>query len=438
MNRQEYMELLARQIRCRRAIPLVKRELEAHIEEQKLHFMERGMPEQEAEQMAVREMGDPVEVGTQMDGIHRPKTNWRLIFFVGLISAVSLGAWYYLNVRMAQGESAGDMFRLFTKYLAYTAAGFGAMIGICYVDYTWFAVRAKKIMLVYCGVLAGILFFFTPGTGASSCIEDGWASALWLMAFLFMPLYCGVLYSYRGTGIIGITKGAAWMLPILISLIVCGGKLELLMFVLVLAAVLTYAVCMGIFRISVRRAVAGIWGAAAVLFAGIMMLENFGGYKGSVIPSEYSDFMSQSQNSVREAMLSSRAVGRAFGYTGAAAQASELASIFPAEKGFTLVYLAVCFGTFVSAVAVLILAALHFQLLSLAVRQKNRLGRLTGLGCGLVLAVHMFVYVLENTGLIIPEQMYCPFTVGSREVIVTYVLLGIMLSIYRYQSIAEA
>ena len=77
-------------------------------------------------------------------------------------------------------------------------------------------------------------------------------------------------------------------------------------------------------------------------------------------------------------------------------------------------------------------------MISLTVKQKNRLGRLMGIGCGLVLIVHAAGYVLENAGFIAPEQLYCPFTVGGREVIVTYVLLGVMLSIYRYQSISEA
>lgn len=434
-ERQEYMELLSRQIRCRRAVPLVTKELEAHIDEQKEYFMKEGISEQEAERMAVGEMGDPVEVGIEMDRIHRPRMNWRLIFFVGLISAASLGAWYYLNVRMAEGTFTDQAFRLFIRYLSYTAAGFLAMIGICYVDYTWFAVRAKRIMFAYCGILAWLVIFFDP---MSEVFEEGCADAMWLITFLFIPLYCGVIYSYRGTGVLGIVKGTAWMLPIVFSLIVCGNKLELLMFVPVLALVLSYAVYIGTFRVSAKKALAAIWGVTAVLFIGLLLSEGFGGYKASATPSEYRDFMSQSQDTVREAVLSSRAVGRAAEHTGASAKASELASIFPAEDGFTLMYLAVCFGTFAAAAAVLMIAALLLRLISLALKQKNRLGRLTGLGCGLVLTVHMFVYVLENTGLIIPEQMYCPFTVGSREVIVTYVLLGVMLSIYRYQSIAEA
>ena len=71
MNRQEYMEILSGQIRCRQAVPLVIKELEVHIEEQKADFLAEGMQESEAEEMAVKEMGDPVEVGIWMESTGR-------------------------------------------------------------------------------------------------------------------------------------------------------------------------------------------------------------------------------------------------------------------------------------------------------------------------------------------------------------------------------
>ena len=144
VDRQRYMEILSGQIRCKRAVPLVTKELEAHIEEQKADFLAEGMSESEAEELSVREMGDPVEVGIQMDGIHRPKMNWRLIFVIGLVSAAGLMAWFGLNIRVAGGvnEPQGGIYHLFFRHVIYTAAGFLAMVGICYIDYTWLAAKS--------------------------------------------------------------------------------------------------------------------------------------------------------------------------------------------------------------------------------------------------------------------------------------------------------
>ena len=437
MNRQEYMEILSGQIRCRQAVPLVIKELEVHIEEQKADFLAEGMPESEAEEMAVKEMGDPVEVGIWMDGIHRPKMNWGIILLIGLLSAAGLMAWYGLNIRAAgsAGQTAGSTGYLFIRYLAYTAAGFLAMVGICYMEYTWFAARAKKIMLVYCGVILFYLFFIDFGR-LGDVFADGIRDAVWLMAFLFLPLYCGVLYSYRGQGILGFAKGAAWMIPIVVSQLIYRNRLEMLIFVFVLAVVLSYAVGTGTFCIPVKRTLLGIWTAAALLSAGIMGTDGLTSY--GIIPEMYGDFMAHSQSMLREILAGSRALGSAGENMSIQGELLEVTEIFPVGSEFLLTYTAVHFGIFVSAVAILVTGALLLRLLLLSVKQKNRLGRLMGFGCGMMLLVHGAGYALGNMGVIMPEKVYCPFAMDRLGVIVTYVLFGIMLSIYRYQNISEA
>ena len=49
MDRRNYIKLLSDQIRCKKALPLVTRDLEVHIEEQKADFMAEGMTEREAD-----------------------------------------------------------------------------------------------------------------------------------------------------------------------------------------------------------------------------------------------------------------------------------------------------------------------------------------------------------------------------------------------------
>ena len=73
MERRDYLELMTGQIRCKKMCPVIAKEVEDHIEDQKQAFMAEGMKEEEAEKAAVEEMGDPVEVGVEMDQIHRPK-----------------------------------------------------------------------------------------------------------------------------------------------------------------------------------------------------------------------------------------------------------------------------------------------------------------------------------------------------------------------------
>ena len=88
MRSEEYLTILTDQIRCRMAREDVRKELLCHIEDQKAAFLSEGMEAAEAEEAAVREMGDPVETGNELDRIHRPKMAWGMIALIAVLSIV--------------------------------------------------------------------------------------------------------------------------------------------------------------------------------------------------------------------------------------------------------------------------------------------------------------------------------------------------------------
>lgn len=73
MKQQEYLEILMEQLRCKKARGMVEEEIRSHIEDQKCAYMADGMDEETAEEEAVRQMGDPVETGIELDRIHKPQ-----------------------------------------------------------------------------------------------------------------------------------------------------------------------------------------------------------------------------------------------------------------------------------------------------------------------------------------------------------------------------
>lgn len=88
MRAEEYLTILTEQIRCRMARGAVREEFLCHIEDQKAAFLSEGMEQAEAEEAAVREMGDPVETGNELDRIHRPKMAWGMIALIAVLSIV--------------------------------------------------------------------------------------------------------------------------------------------------------------------------------------------------------------------------------------------------------------------------------------------------------------------------------------------------------------
>jgi uncharacterized membrane protein len=70
MKEREYLKELGKKITDSSVRKEIVNEYEAHIEDCKVALMESGMTEVEAEEEAVRQMGDPQEAGEAMDKIY--------------------------------------------------------------------------------------------------------------------------------------------------------------------------------------------------------------------------------------------------------------------------------------------------------------------------------------------------------------------------------
>lgn len=78
------------------------------------------------------------------------------------------------------------------------------------------------------------------------------------------------------------------------------------------------------------------------------------------------------------------------------------------------------------------------RLFHLALNQKNQLGMIIGLGCSLVLTVEIFKYFLMNLGFIPMTYGFLPlFSYGGSVTIISYIFVGILLSIYRNQNLID-
>ncbi|MDE7288879.1 MAG: permease prefix domain 1-containing protein, partial [Oscillospiraceae bacterium] len=73
MKKSEYIEKVLEQVRCKSVHEPLERELEAHIDDQAEAFISVGLTEDEAEEEAVKTMGDAAETGVGLDAVHRPK-----------------------------------------------------------------------------------------------------------------------------------------------------------------------------------------------------------------------------------------------------------------------------------------------------------------------------------------------------------------------------
>ena len=71
-----YLHDVCAQVRWKQAHPVIARELADHIEDERQGFIAQGLPEEAAENQAIKAMGDALEVGRRFDEAYRPQKNW--------------------------------------------------------------------------------------------------------------------------------------------------------------------------------------------------------------------------------------------------------------------------------------------------------------------------------------------------------------------------
>ena len=100
---EAYLAAVAEQIRWRRARGAVTQELRWHLEEQRDAFSREGRSIEEAERLAVAEMGDPVSVGAELDRLHRPRPQWGLLALTAalFLAGTALRLWAAALLRRA-------------------------------------------------------------------------------------------------------------------------------------------------------------------------------------------------------------------------------------------------------------------------------------------------------------------------------------------------
>ena len=79
MNTKEFLNKVSKEIKYKPANKTITEELESHIEEAKKDYLCKGYSESEAEEMAVKQMGDAKKIGKRLNKIHRPKMDWMLM-----------------------------------------------------------------------------------------------------------------------------------------------------------------------------------------------------------------------------------------------------------------------------------------------------------------------------------------------------------------------
>ena len=426
----EYLKTVLEQIRCKKARPFIQQELQEHIECQIEKNICDGMDYESAEKEAVKDMGDPIETGILLDRIHKPQIAWKLLFLIVLLSVVGV-----MTHTMITKQIDGATSSISSQYAIHVVVGIIAMLGIYFVDYTLLAKISKLIAVIFMAMCLLTLFFGECVGGATCWIRIGrWAISIQALMLFYVPIYGGIIYQYYGTSYRGLIKAIAWLvLPVFLVLqmpsIMSAGLMLISMLVM-----LTMAICNNWFVVHKKKALAFLWGICMVLpfvvFMGIYFRDILVSYqkehiRSLIFHSPYDNYMTSTLCSLLE---TSQWIG---------SSGKNISGILPSFNGdYVLMYLSATYGIMVATLVCCVLASMILIIFGIAVKQKNQLGMVMGCGCGMIFLVSFLINVLQNLGNLPPNMTFLPFlSAGGSYIVVSYGLIGIVLSIYRYKNI---
>jgi cell division protein FtsW (lipid II flippase) len=250
------------------------------------------------------------------------------------------------------------------------------------------------------------------------------------LLLLYVPFFGGILYRYKDKGKSGFVKCILWMfVPVLLSFLLNEFLLSSALLAIMLVQ-FCYVIRKGWFTPIHKRFCFLMSSLAGYLITAILYFDYFSKmhHEFRILSFYLGTHGYQERDKVRELLLGSTLLGEntTGSFFGVGAEPSN----------YIMTFLISNFGVIVAGLLLLILSYFTYKLFRISFKQKNQLGLIIGLGCSLVFAVQIGMYVLSNLSFLPSMPGYLPlFSPGSIGTIVTYGLLGILLSIYRYKDV---
>ena len=450
---EEYIKLLLEQVRFQKAHKTIADEIRSHIEDQIEANVSEGMDKDTAEKQAVEDMGDPVEAGIALDRVHRPKMAWGIVLAtigVGLIGAVIqlflANDTTMQNFSVQMGYIEADSLKG-NSFLLSTVVGIAIMLFVYLLDYTTISKYSSVIMKVFITIflityLPLKLYWFikTAGTGRDLRIDEYPELFLWLgeinlqlrlnaVMLIFVPLYAGIIYKYRGQGNKALFKALSWiLLPYLFSFYQGVFAVYYVTIAGSMLAELSIAIKKEWIKVKKAPALITMW---SVFVLPLVLIIRAGFAESSDI-SIHMTWDRSMKNLVDSMYLFGGGLYKGWGDVHIPAS-----SFVPNPDGsFVLTYISTTWGA-AAGVAVIItvigLIVCGFVAMS---RCKNQLGFVMGMGCIMWLAANAMINICGSFGMLPYNCAYTtflPFISSSAMFNYSYVALGILLSIYKYK-----
>ena len=425
-NIHRYIESVCNQIRWKKVHPIISKELENHITDQKEAFIAQGFTEDMALDKAIVEMGSPIEVGKELDLTHRPKLELSIIVFTSI--ALLMGI--VLRFAMGSGTSIG------WSSIIHGIIGMAFMIGVYFLDYTFLGRYPKLILLSLIISILGV-YASSSGTYVLSLgpltIYGGYPYLAYLL-LLFPTAYAGIIYSMRNRGYMGIIL--CGITAVILAFLVFNHThtANVLIYLLTCFILLIISVLKGFFNVNRIKGLLliSIPSSIVAIVATVLSISNHPYYlsriQNAIDPSLDPLGGGYMSNLTREIISNARFIGEGLGSsTGAILGEVEI------HTDFLLTYVIHQFGWLFFLIIVGLLTAFIARIFVLCTKQKSILGNLVSTSIMITFTIQIIRYITYNLGIQLFSPLTLPFiSYGGTSTVINMILMGILLSVFKW------
>jgi len=427
---EQYLETACKQIHYKSIHKSIYHELKDHIEEQRNQYTKEGFTEEDATTKAIEEMGDPVLVGKELDKTHRPKTEWSILSLVAIL-VLTGGALQFLISGVTQHGSSS-----FLRFLIYAPIGLLAFTFVYFLDYTVIARYSKLAYFILFGIT--IADFYFSGTVYGIHLH------IYYFSLLFIPIFAGIVYSYRDKGYLGIIKCGLFYGGFAFLCLIAPRVSSFVLLSVACLIILTVAILKGYFGSSKKIGLVIVY-IPTIITSMLLILYSLllSPYKKSRIAAMLNPEIDPNGHgfitlTVRKIIQTSKPFGKAI--LRSESENISIHQMLPCwNTNFSLTYIIGRLGFATGLIIIAIVSILVARMFMSVIKQKNSFGYLLSLSACIALTSQFFLYIISNLGIFTPFfSVTLPFmSFGGMGFISNMILIGIVLCVYRRTNIVD-
>lgn len=443
MDIKNFLDKVCGEIKYRPVRKGICEELKSHIQEIEEEYTNKGIPENEAEEKAVLQMGAPEEIGRKLNKIHKPKLDWKLL----LLMAILMG--FGVFVAILKQKNTNDNYIQST--IIYMIIGTILSIGIYFFDYKLLKKYSTTIYIIasILMILPIIQFGFIPRGVYNIRLFGIIISPSTIALPLYLVSFIGLIFNYNKTNNFNMTilNKEIVINKDMIKIIVCSVISLILMEYI---SSITNSIILGIVYLIIstvkiiqnkkNRIKNLIILYVIPVFIGLMLiltlvkspyiLERIVSSFNPEIDPESSGYVGMLQKEILE---NAKIIGEADTMAISSNQ-----SIINLESNYTFIYILGRTGILVAGLLVCTIILTSIKLIINAKNIKEQYGKFLIIGLSSLYILQSFATILMNVNMGVQTNVNLPFvTYGGVYFIVSILSIAIIFSVYRRKDIYQ-